>query len=229
MDENYYHGTNSQCAKEIVKGQSFKHSKGDEEWLGDGIYAYTDIIYAFKWIKTKYIKKNKNYADVDKKLFKDYSILELSLDKSKLRIFSLDRRKDATVFYKIIDKFRRENEKTKDYSGEKCPDGAVINLMFNEMGFDKYYDAVEYSFGDKRFSSFDKGNSRVWYKEYQICIKNDSCINNIIDRTDNLKFEELEKELVEFNDIRTEHNLSRYKAKEEYRYEKTRANTGTSI
>jgi len=44
-----YHGTSNASADEIVKTKKFHISKGDKQWLGDGIYFYPCFEDAYNW------------------------------------------------------------------------------------------------------------------------------------------------------------------------------------
>lgn len=51
-----YHGTDNKAADKILETKTFNKSKGDNHWLGDGVYFYKEKRYAFRWI---YIPLNK--------------------------------------------------------------------------------------------------------------------------------------------------------------------------
>ena len=44
-----YHGTNKESADAILNDKGFLISKGEEHWLGDGIYFYPDFGDALNW------------------------------------------------------------------------------------------------------------------------------------------------------------------------------------
>lgn len=44
-----YHGTSTENAHKIIDNKEFAISKGEKEWLGDGIYFYFDISDAYNW------------------------------------------------------------------------------------------------------------------------------------------------------------------------------------
>ena len=49
-----YHGTEKERGKKIVAEQKMIPSISDDRrqhWLGDGIYLYREMLYAFRWIE----------------------------------------------------------------------------------------------------------------------------------------------------------------------------------
>ncbi len=44
-----YHGTNKEAADKIMERGKFLISKGDKQWLGDGIYFYPNFGDAYNW------------------------------------------------------------------------------------------------------------------------------------------------------------------------------------
>ena len=49
-----YHGTSKDIASKIIEKKYFMISNGDKEWLGRGIYFYTNYEDALEWSKLKY-------------------------------------------------------------------------------------------------------------------------------------------------------------------------------
>lgn len=81
-----YHGTKKELADSIINSKSFLLSKGDEQWLGDGIYFYPDFGDAFNW---KYDEKEAAVESVIHVIVKinDDEYLDLDDDDAK-RMFS---------------------------------------------------------------------------------------------------------------------------------------------
>lgn len=49
-----YHGTSKENADNILLKQEFQKSLGSKEWLGNGIYFYSDFEDALKWAQMRY-------------------------------------------------------------------------------------------------------------------------------------------------------------------------------
>ena len=75
--------------------------------------------------------------------------------------------------------------------------------MFNRMGYEKEYDAVEAYFPYKGNSKLD--SSRIGnIGECQLCVKNLKCIGKISDCTEKINYEEYSGKLRRFNQYRTQ-------------------------
>jgi hypothetical protein len=177
-----YHGTSKTNAKNILN-RGFNKSKGDRHWLGDGIYFFEDEIHAYHWILEKYVKKNNNIHpyDLRKSVFKDYKILRASIKIDKNRIFDLDKTNHYIIYVSAYRKVTSEI----DEHGDPVPDGALINLLFNKMGFNEDYDIVKYTFRfPKRllcngYIIDGKNKPKVIPPQTQICVKNPNIIEDI--------------------------------------------------
>jgi hypothetical protein len=173
-----YHGTDKKSAKSII-AENFKPSEGDNHWLGNGIYFFEDDVHAYHWILEKYVK-NKNILPhkLRKSVFKDNKILCACIEIDKNRIFDLDKLK----YYIIYVSSYREVMSEIDDEGKPVPDGAFINLLFDDMGFGEDYDIVKYTF---HFPKRQLNNGRemrsanIVPPQTQICVKNYDIIKDV--------------------------------------------------
>ena len=76
-----YHGTEKERGKKIVAEQKMIPSISDDRrqhWLGDGIYLYREMLYAFRWIELMYIN---HFGDtkIKEDLLKRYAVLRVTV------------------------------------------------------------------------------------------------------------------------------------------------------
>ena len=152
-----------------------KISQGDYHWLGDGVYFYKERAYAYRWIHLM-CKKRKGEDFQVKDVIEDYMILQADINLQEERLFDLDNPEHNFDFNITRKNIEKELSKSKKYTYEKITDGLVINFMFKEIGYQKQYDAIQYS-----FDTDIKGNtnSKIRLREYQLCVKNAEIIYNI--------------------------------------------------
>lgn len=168
-----YHGTERKRGQDMISKNHMKKSVGDYHWLGDGVYFYQEHIYAFRWIYKMYVSRYKDEPSNYDDLIKKYMIIEAELVVEDGRIFSFSNIEHKLLFDSVVSAC---NEKKR--FEDEIIDGAVINLMFNEMKYGKEYDIVEAPFIHKdKVNSELNLNSRLNYlPEIQICVKNISVI-----------------------------------------------------
>lgn len=200
-----YHGTSREKGNQIISSQTMLKSCGDSHWLGDGVYLYSELFLAFRWINIKYKEKYPLYQ-IDKRLLEEYMILKVELKCEHNRIFSfIHSTENLMEFDQIKKKYLEKAKDSKRISAndDNAVDGIVINLMFNSMGYEKEYDAVEAYFpykGNSKLVSSRIGN----IGEYQLCVKNLKCIGKISDCTEKINNEEYSGKLRRFNQYRTQ-------------------------
>lgn len=196
-----YHGTSVDNGKKIIKTQQMNKSQGDEQWLGEGIYLYESEFLAFRWIDIKF---RKEYVGLDKKenLFKKYMILQVDIECDPKRIFSFTNPENSMEFTRVKKRYMEFAQKTKRINGRGVYDGVILNIMFNDLGYNKYYDIVRGFFPYK--GNITMTHSRICnLGEEQICVKNEKCVKKISDCTDPNKYDEYRTTLQEFNTYRT--------------------------
>jgi len=121
-----WHGTDEKNAGEILE-INFKESPGDEHWLGEGVYFFTNglgnpLEHAQNWaISEAHKKKNTRFAVLQADIaVNDSAILDLRQDKG-LELFNAHR---ALVLGKIRKTGRRFSNSSEEY----C-DGKVLEHM----------------------------------------------------------------------------------------------------
>lgn len=129
-----YHGTNFDSAKKIVTS-NYKISKGDDHWLGDGVYFFvegisTNIVkLAEKWAKAQsWNNKTKTHN------YNKYAAIESIIEVDEENFLDLTTEEGVKIFFYFAEKFIEEIKKeiTKGQKGLKFLDGFLINLMRGE-------------------------------------------------------------------------------------------------
>lgn len=170
-----YHGSERTRGNEIIKTQQMKISQGDRHWLGDGAYFYKECAYAYRWIHLMWEEvKGKDFEEKD--VIENYMILQADINLQKERLFDLDNPEHNFDFNITRKTLEKELSKSEKYTHKRITDGAVINIMFKEMGYQEQYDAIQYYF-DKDVKGHT--NSKIRLREYQLCVKNTEIIHNI--------------------------------------------------
>ena len=215
----YYHGTTKDSAEIIVNTQCVKSSIGNDHWLGDGIYFYINVEYAFRWILIKYTNNFKNeFAKDYENIYDKYSILSASINIRPERLFSMEDINHRLLFIETKMALSKKAEGSKRYSekvkNKTIVDGVVFNYLFKFEEYGKKYDAVKAVFP----ISYICDDSRMEYlPEPQICVKNSEIISGYKIHSEN----KVPKELVEFIDrynrtkyeLRRKKNFNKYKNK----------------
>lgn len=177
----YFHGTDKESADKILKTGFMKPSIGDHHWLGDGYYFYKSEEYAFRWILIKYTNNFKNkYAAAYHNIYQEYTILSVQLSKN-IRIFSMQDIKNRLFYIRVKNKIKEKSEYFDRMNGQSnrngIVDGVIFNILFEYMGLDKEYDAIEADFSIMFQRNSD---SRLDYlPEDQLCIRNFGVIDKI--------------------------------------------------
>lgn len=152
-----------------------KISQGDRHWLGDGAYFYKECAYAYRWIHLM-CEEIKGEDLQEKDVIENYMILQADINLQKERLFDLDNPEHNFDFNITRKTLEKELSKSEKYTHKRITDGAVINIMFKEMGYQEQYDAIQYYFDTDKKSHT---NSKIRLREYQLCVKNTKIIHNI--------------------------------------------------
>lgn len=191
-----YHGTEKERGEKILADQKMPVSISTDRkqhWLGDGIYLYRELIYAFRWILLMYEERT-NHHDVTEDLLKKYSVLSIDVEYNRDRIFNLDNLEHYMVFKETEKAYKQKSAFSSRLEKLEYTDGLIINIMFKNLKYGENYDAVEASFPICSLSASITGRSRIKsISEYQICVKNDRIIRKIEDVTDSINFKEYKK------------------------------------
>lgn len=211
--DNLYHGTTRSNAEIILSSQFIKPSAGDRHWLGDGVYFYKEDIMAYNWCFYEY-RKTKSISSMEEinpdEIYKNHSILLVKTNIESERIFDLNLVEHQIVFAKCIENLK---EKKPFENNNSYAEGLILNLMFNELGFNEKFDMVIGNFYKKEYP-FPFGKKRIpIITEQQICIKKENCIKSIAD------FNYKEK-ISSYNDLLgfINNNKYNYVSKRKYKY-----------
>lgn len=172
-----YHGTERSCGQRIIASKSFHRSLGNEHWLGDGIYFYEEVDYAFRWIYISYSKKYPQCMPKMSNIISKYVVLSADINVKPGRIFDLTKSSYKRLFDEVL---RRSLEKNK-YANLEIVDGAVLNFMFRNMKYNTKYDIIKGLFIHED-NDISIAKTRLAYiPEVQYCVINKGIISNIKD------------------------------------------------
>lgn len=166
-----YHGTKKTDGDAIIKDQCFKHSNGEDEWLGFGCYFFKDNpCYAEWWAK-------------DVKKFDSYKILETEISVNPEKIFDLSTTEALQKLEKCANMLMQRRKKSKSFASKKINDNLVINYIYNNI---EKFDMVmgifphqEYKYSsDFKFLSLYRSRLRPY--QIQMCVRNRVCIKKNI-------------------------------------------------
>lgn len=154
-----YHGTDSQCAQQILKSQQFKKSNDDEEWLGDGAYFFEND----KQQAVYYAKKAKKIVD--------YKVISVAIQSnSLLDLIDTETYESFEQFaYKLKDRYK----KRKDKKPRQLMNSVVLDVMYKL----KPYEVVRAVFPVPRTSAAPRTN--IQQMQVQVCVKEQKCISDI--------------------------------------------------
>ena len=201
-----YHGTAIERGREMIRKKRMEYSRGDDQWLGEGIYLYRDKLYAFRWITLKY-KERFDLSIISDKLFKEYMILDVKIDYEYDNVFSFSNPDHIILFERVKEHCKNKKwyiEKLKKY---EFTDGVVLNFMFKKMNFGNDYDMVEAHFPLVK-SQKDEDTRIQLMGEYQLCIKNPNKIISLCDCSEQFNYSDYNDRLTKFNKYRTSRNYA---------------------
>lgn len=192
---NYYYGTARERGVKAIKLKKLPISQGDDHWLGDGVYFYDNIKYAYRWIWMMCEDKIKKNPSKDV-LLDNYMVIVANINIVEGRLWDLVHNPEHFLLFnelrtEILKKNNQGSEMKKRVTSKKIVDGVVLNILFNEYGFGEEFDAVLYSFRTKSSSASLK--TRIDIHEIQLCVKNPEIITGLCECTnynhhDNIQF-----------------------------------------
>lgn len=176
-----YHGTFKSVTEDIIN-KGFKVELRDDHWLGQGIYLYTDFELSKWWVQTK----------IDKLLLnEEVSVIEV-ISKCNIKVLNLDNVEGVNFFYCAFKQVFEELKKldvTIKFKKNETPKNKTKNLCFAlDLMKKKYNIDVVINTFIKENPSYGEVNSRKFEKEYfpfginyketQICISSNDCIDS---------------------------------------------------
>ena len=125
-----HHGTNFDSSKKIVNS-NYKISKGDDHWLGDGVYFFVEGIstntvkLAEKWAIAQSWDKTRN-----RRTYSNFAVLESEIKVSKEKFLDLTTEEGVEILYYFVEKYLTRLK----YLGKGLDfyDGLLINMARKE-------------------------------------------------------------------------------------------------
>ena len=176
-----YHGTFKSVVKDIID-KGFEVKLRDDHWLGQGIYLYTDFELSKWWVQTK----------IDRLLLNEEAAVMEVLCKSDIKVLNLDNFEGMNFFYRAFEEVFKELKKldvTVKLKKSSSSKDKTKNLCFALDLIKKEYDIdVVINTFIKGNPSYGEFNTRKFEKEYfpfglnyketQICISSNDCIDS---------------------------------------------------
>lgn len=191
-----YHGTTNESAIEILDTQKINDSIKSEEWLGKGKYFYDMYTNAIEYIIRKYKENREISKDISyNNLINNYAILMTDLKCEKEDILNLD---DIIILSKFVwawEKIYKVIKDNKEFKKLTFRDGYIIDYMINEVTkykiVTKTFDRLIQTKENRKIENIVFDKTRIVYeiKQKYICIKDESCIGEIIRYKDNFQEE----------------------------------------
>lgn len=174
--ETLFHGSNRLRGKQIIENQIMEPSRGDNHWLGDGSYFFTEDFHSYKWIVDMYKNRHSHTLNYEN-LTKFYLILKGNIKVKKSRIFDLTKTEHKILFDRVYKEI-----KDKRQLGDDFAEGIVINYMFNELpDYKEEFDVVKAVFILNKHK-YEHVKTRIGFMpQEQLCIKNLEVVENIVE------------------------------------------------
>lgn len=166
-----YHGTNSEAAEAICETQTFKLSRKEDEWLGEGVYFFCDCEDAIWWCKKNQEQFSSTYSVLEAIIHAE-NIIDLSHSYNDMKVF-----KTFCLIVKEKSERMTNGEKRKNYIS------LALKLMVTKIKADIVIAAFDCNRGfwlegmsTKQRDMFVK-KFPIIVTQVQICVKNKECIN----------------------------------------------------
>lgn len=156
-----YHGTTRDSANNILLTNNFYVSEDDEEWLGPGVYFFENDI------------KQAYYYCIKAKKYKSWAILKSKITAEK--IIDLIDTETFECFNEIAKEIKDRYWKRSDRRPRKLLNSVILNIMYKANP----YDVVRGIFPVPPTYIIERTN--VTYMQIQICVRNKSCIKEIME------------------------------------------------
>lgn len=129
-----YHGTYLGAATSILE-TNFRLSKGDNEWLGDGVYFFSKGIGA----APKELAKNWAIAQAwnnSAKIYhyREYAALEAFINVQDEELLDLTTKEGTDLFRYVFETNKEAIQHMIHQKGLKCIDGVTLNFMSTRLG-----------------------------------------------------------------------------------------------
>lgn len=164
-----YHGTAFDCGDDIISQKKFLPSRGDEEWLGEGVYFFQYITDAKWWCTTV-------------KSLDQYYILVAPLECDSKYVLDLDDPQDFGRFQEYARKIENRYQKCSDGTIRRVYNSVVIKQIQATARLKglRPFEIITGSFDENRsFALLRDKRFNLKPKQIQYCVCNHSCIQGI--------------------------------------------------
>ncbi|HEY3377783.1 MAG TPA: hypothetical protein VGL77_09855, partial [Armatimonadota bacterium] len=180
---------------QILQTQQFAPSRGSQQWLGDGVYFWTEVIEAYRWIRSPWEReiRKKKLDPAQFRLIDHYCILQAKVSTAHARVFDLTTQKHRTAFDRML-QLMKEKVKRGRLGDKEVAETVVLNHMFQRLKFSEDYDLVLMSFPRQfhKYADFVTRIGFIW--QCQICVKNTAIIADIAEYPLSTALHELEEQ-----------------------------------
>lgn len=162
-----YHATLAENFPAIMR-RTFLPSEGNEHWLGDGIYFYTEDYHAYNWM----------YHKAGRRDIAVCCTIDADIEVDDGRILDLDSAEHHYLFEGIILTIQERNNQAINTCLDLADfiEGTIINFMFSELDFGEHFDMVIKTFYTERDRHNRMKLSVKGTPQKQVCIKEKNCI-----------------------------------------------------
>lgn len=180
-----FHGTDKESAKSILSQNSFTQSDNDDDWLGRGVYFYTNIDNAILYNIRQFINDYKLYPNY-KELSKERKILLAQIECDSEDIFDLNDIENMGKFLGLWKIFYERVKENPKYKNVKYKDGYMINWLFDNTD---YFDGCKVILNifmldlkfHRKINEIFNNKTRIGYMLQQefICVVDNNCIRSV--------------------------------------------------
>lgn len=163
-DEKGFHGTLEYRAKSILKC-GFIHSTKNTEWLGHGVYFFTDLMYARKWALQESEKPQNNGAKE--------VVLKADISCKNENFCDLDLEENMS---KLLQERKRLLLDLKGKSSNKFSDAEMRCIVCNWFAQKYGIKVFAYTFPIRLHN---KCGFPYIEEQRQLCVNDDSCIHGL--------------------------------------------------
>ena len=164
IELNAYHGTIDEKANKIVSNK-FIHSKKDNEWLGFGVYFFTEEKYA-RWWASMEANKKQNCGSVP-------VVLAANIVTEEALFYDLDLQKNMV---KMQEELRNVLEKLCGKGKAKLSEAQMRCACCNFFAKKYKIEVFAYTFPSIAINEIGFPYTR---KQRQLCVRYDKCITNL--------------------------------------------------
>lgn len=159
-----YHGTTEENATKILDDGQFKESTSNREWLGRGVYFFTDIENARYWA-----------IDRAKRVKTKYAVLRVHIECEEDSYLDLDLRANFAKVEAFVKNILKQSDRKIEFHNldeKKC----FACDLYKRIN---YIDVVSFTFSKKTSAETKALMGFQQLPEKQLCVSNNRCIHDI--------------------------------------------------